>query len=67
MRVTRALVLSYMDRFNAHVSPDKRVKLKQWSGYYIILTANNKEVYTGLTIREAYTCIRGMLYAIGQL
>ncbi len=61
------MVQSYIERFNVHVTDDKRVELKQWNGSYLIVTSDGGAVYTGLTLREAYMCIRGMLYAIGRL
>lgn len=67
MRVTRAMVRGYIDCFNKNVSEDKRVKLREWSGSYHIVTLDGGEVYTGMTIREAYMCVRGMLHAIGKL
>lgn len=67
MRVTRKMVESYIERFNAHVTDEKRVTLKQQNGSYFIETAEGGVVYTGLTLRESYMCVRGMLHAIGQL
>lgn len=68
MRVTKQLVLAYVERFNRHVEECKRVRLAPRYGYYALETVNGEnEVYTGMTAREAYMCIRGMLYAIRQL
>ena len=67
MRVTKAMVNSYIDRFNNHVTDEKKVTLNQQNGSYLIETDNGGAVYTGLTLRESYMCVRGMLHAIGQL
>jgi hypothetical protein len=68
MRVTKGMVQFYIERFNRHVGEPLKVRLAQRYGYYAIETLDaHKDIYTGMTIREAYTCIRGMLHAIGQL
>lgn len=68
MRVTKAMVQSYIERFNCYVDEPKRVRLVQRYGYYTIETVDShEEVYTGMTARESYMCVRGMLYAIGRL
>jgi hypothetical protein len=68
MRVSKELINAYVERFNRHVDEPKRVRLAQRYGYYTIETVDGHEdVYTGMTAREAYMCVRGMLYAIGRL
>jgi hypothetical protein len=61
------MVESYIERFNAYVTDEKTVTLKQQNGSYLIETSDGGAVYTGLTLRESYMCVRGMLHAIGKL
>lgn len=68
MRVTKKMIESYIERFNRNVDESLKVRLVPKYGYYGIETVNGaEEVYTGLSAREAYMCIRGMLHAIGKL